>query len=202
MYIGNIMLASIYNSLMSEDISVRSAGLKKHKMKTEDALRSELPRDGSYVSWWPKTRRGGKLGVIFLKQKGEGTSDLAKDIKTEGSHPHVHYKLYDLDEIKMLLAWKNILYRHEYEHMQDSSYRFGGKNCAAVVWRVLCAGGIKAQMPKSFKGMLQTHSTIWTPKKIAMVCNTLSKNGRCEKIKSDLCPSKISLALECVIGLR
>lgn len=202
MYIGNIKLASIYNPLMSEHISVRSAGLRKNKMKSEDAFRAELPRDNSYVSWWPKTNRGGRLGVMFLKQKGEGISDLARDIKAEGSSPHVQYTLFDLDQIQMILEWKNILYRHEYEYMQDGSYRFGGKNCAAVVWRILCAGGIKAQMPHNFKGMLQRHSAIWTPKKIAMVCNTLSKIGRCDKAKSLSCPSKTSLALECVLGLR
>lgn len=202
MYIGDSALASRFNPLMSTDVAVRYAGITKKELTSEQELRSALPRDYSYVSWWPKSNKGGKVGVMFLKQQSQALADLAEDIYQEGGRPHVHYKIYGLSKTLMLLKWRDMVLKYEHEDNRYTSYKFGSKNCAAVVWRVLCAGGIEGLLANNMKGYWQAHSGIWTPKKVAIACNTLSDTGLCEKEKSFMCPSKKSLILDCMFGLR
>lgn len=202
-YIGDLNSNKIHNPLMNVDERRKKSMMIERKLISEEELRSELPSDPNYVSWWPKLGTGASaVSIMFLKQQSQNMPDLAKDIFEERGNPHVVYTIFGLSISLMLNKWS--LIKNKYEHVDDkhTSYSFGGKNCAQIVMRVLKAGGVKNMLAGGLRGYWLSHSGIWTPKKVAMVCDELKRRGHAEKKKSSFCPKKGTLIFESIVGLR
>lgn len=201
MFIGNLEQEVLINPKMSDDVGKKRNrnSIKENKIPSNVIL----PLTDDYVSWWPDLSRGcSNSTLLFSRNKSTTVADLARDMQEENSRPHVTYTFNNLSVSKMQFEWESIKNKYQHNLMRKTSYRFLGKNCASIVWRILCAGGICNLMSSGVGKDWKTHNLIWTPKKVAVVCNTLEKKGECDKAKNNSAPSKMASLLACMFGLR
>lgn len=150
----------------------------------------DIHAESAYVSWWPKKSRDGLPGfykkspasrvMIFnpvTHQHEFTSSDYFIDCYSEENTPHVVYGLRGLDVREMETAWRNIVSKG------GASFSPLSKNCAVVVSRVLKAGLKHSQLRHKVFGMFDGDQFIWTPKRIAVICNLLRDNNSALKIK-------------------
>lgn len=150
----------------------------------------DLRTESTYVSWWPDKPRDGLSGfyrkshasreVIFnpvTHQHDFTTSNYRIDCSSEENAPNVVYGLRGLDIREMETAWRNIVSKG------GASFSPLSKNCAGVVSRVLKAGLKLSQLRHKVFGVFDGNQFIWTPKRIAVICNILRDNNYALKIK-------------------
>lgn len=150
----------------------------------------DLNRNSSYVSWWPIKKVSGardffskglsKRSTEFdretnsMKYKTCGYTD---DFLSEGNCPHVIYGLRTVNARDMENEWRQIVSK------QNSSFIGINKNCASIVSRVLKAGLRNSLLKNRVFGVFGGDQYIWTPKRIAVVCNQLRDNNVAWKIE-------------------
>lgn len=150
----------------------------------------DLRMESTYVSWWPGKHRGDFSSFYrkspaarkmifnpFTHQHEFTTSNYESDCKSEESAPHVVYGLRGLDVREMETAWRNIVSKG------GASFSPLSKNCADIVSRVLKAGLKQSQFRHKVFGIFDGNQFIWTPKRIAVICNLLRDNNSALKIK-------------------
>ena len=171
-------------------------------------LIGDLSIESPYVSWCPKNTREGILEFFrkspSLRQSTLNpetqnyefeTSSYDMDCFSEENSPHVIYGLRGLDVREMQMAWHNIVSR------ENSSFSPLSKNCASIVSRVLKAGLTRSPLRHRVLGVFYGGQYIWTPKRIAVICNLLRDNNAAWKIVVPERNSKKSL-FKTLIRLR
>lgn len=165
MYIGDIDIGSKFDQFVGPNMPGLVQGVT-HQM------------NDNYVSWWP----GDGADVKNWTTNSEPMNELQEDVNAEGDElAHVKYTLYGLDKTKMRVKW------HSIRGKQNSHYKLHIKNCSTIVARVLRAGG--ASELAGAKSIWFAHNVIWTPKKVAALCNLLRDRGYATKEKWE-CPVK------------
>jgi hypothetical protein len=164
MYIGDIDIGSKFDQFIGQVQPASFVQGVTHHM------------NDNYVSWWPDDDKD------LLTTKSEPMNELQDDVDSEGhEQAHVKYTLYGLDKTKMRAKW------HSIRGKQDSHYKLHIKNCSTIVARVLRAGG--ASELAGAKSIWFAHNMIWTPKKVAGLCNVLRDKGYATKDRWN-CPMK------------
>ena len=164
MFIGNLDSSRHQNPFMSDD---RGKRLEFEKKCKENAI--EWPQDPNYVSWWAGKKSISAYRPIF--DAGNTASyhhDCIEEQRPADSVYHIHSPL--LYTAGMTLCWRDI---KQNAKAQLLFYNLTSRNCCNVVWEVLQAGGIRKGFGTGLKSAWITHNNLWTPKGIAMVCDTL-----------------------------
>lgn len=142
-----------------------------------------------YVSWWPEKPFKSNAdffkkvkpvrNVIFKDTPGEyycAGEKYSNDCYSEGGTPHVIYAVKNLDVEAMRKEWNSII------NKEKSSFCVVSKNCAKIVSRVLKAGAKNSKDRGRMFGFFDGDYYIWTPKRIAVICNILRDEGKAIKI--------------------
>lgn len=152
----------------------------------------KIVREGAYVSWWPQFEDN---KILFRRYPAAISEGYESDCEKEGSEPDVIYGIKSLNELSMTQAWYDICHSKE-----TPSFRTLSKNCANILSRVLKAGLVNSPLRHRLFGLMDGDFYIPTPKRIAVVCNTLRDNNMAVEIrlspkKRNLNPFKIALRL-------
>ncbi|AEX51247.1 hypothetical protein [Rahnella aquatilis] len=162
---------------------------ENHHLGHAAMIIGDLDVSSPYVSWWPEKTRSG-LSAFILKTPAAReklynhkthhfeftTSDYESDFLSEEDCPHVIYGLRDFDTRSMLTTWEKIMSRG------CPSFSPLSKNCAAIVSRVMKAGLKNHPLRHKVFGIFGGEQYIWTPKRIAVACNTLRDKNCALKI--------------------
>jgi len=153
-------------------------------------LIGDLTMNSSYVSWWPINQVSGvrdlfskglsKRSAEFDKESNSlkyKTCSYTDDCLSEGNFPHVIYGLRTVNVHDMEAEWRKIVSK------QKSSFIAINKNCASIVSRVLKAGLRNSLLKNRVFGVFGGEQYLWTPKRIAVVCNQLRDNNVAWKIE-------------------
>lgn len=144
----------------------------------------KIAHDSTYVSWWPLYHDS---KILFKHYPAAFSLGYEEDCERERTVPDVIYGIKSLDERAMKESWHNIL------HSKDSpSFRTISKNCSNIVGRVIKAGLANSPLRHKLFGFMDGNFYIPTPKRIAVVCNTLRDNNLAVKIR--LSPKKKSFS--------
>ncbi|PHM30347.1 hypothetical protein [Xenorhabdus innexi] len=160
--------------------------------KTRTTL-STLSKDdyGNFTNRGVDFRPGGHIKSFIKKPIIADTNwrQLDHDIELKCD---VLYDLYDLDVNKML---------GEHKSAQDNYYyKLLTNNCSTVVANILIAGGVREHLNENefnFDGW-----GIWTPRKVAELCNKLAEKNFATKVKHKHCPNRWTNPLEVLLGRR
>ena len=193
LYIGNYM----YAVLAIDEMIMTIEQLRNFQELNSTQLKSmnwyEVP---NYVSWWPSDGHN-KNKLMTQKVISAKASNGIIDCLAEGAPPHVTYTVFGLDTASMQTEWVNI--KNKYNGTGGvPSYHLLRKNCATVVYRVLKAGGIEGKLGSS----LGFYGKVWTPRAIAVACNSLRDKGMAKKEKHMRCPRRSSRKMMTFLGLR
>ncbi|RJT34367.1 hypothetical protein [Rahnella woolbedingensis] len=151
-----------------------------------------IAHESTYVSWWPQFEDN---KILFRKYPARPSTGYELDCEREACEPDVIYGLKSLDEAAMLQAWREIC------HSKASpSFQILSKNCANIVGRVLKSGLINSPLRHRVFGILDGDFYVFTPKRIAVICNLLRDNNKAVKIRMsaktrNLNPFKIAFRL-------
>ncbi|UNK62967.1 hypothetical protein [Buttiauxella ferragutiae] len=160
-----------------------------HHLGHAAMLIGDLDDNSPYISWWPGKTKS-KLSSYVKKTPAYRessfnnsthkfeffTSDYKSDVHDEADCPHVIYGLRDLNTYNMLKEW------HKIKSSAIPSFSPLSKNCATVVSRVLKAGLKGSPLYHKAFGLFGGEQYIWTPKRIAVACNTLRDKNHALKI--------------------
>jgi len=185
MYIGNYEVGKRFE--LSFDPN-SPTGLMPNALETSMGA-DNVHYNTNYVSWWPEGD-----GSLTNRLTAAPMPGVYKDVAAEGSEPHVVYELYGLNVAAMRECW------HKTRDKPDASYQLIRKNCSGIVARVLNAGGANKKL-NMLTRMWFSHRAIWTPKRVAMVCNELRNKDLAIKSKAGNCPPKDSKLMG-VLGMR
>ena len=179
MYIGDIDVGSKFDIVTANSYLAAIPYGKSSTYRMND----------NYVSWWPDDNKE------YLSTASEPVLSLEGDEMQEEATAHVKYTLYGLNVAKMRGAWQAI------RDKDGAHYKLHVKNCSTIVARVLRAGG--ALNHAGAASVWFGHSAIWTPKKVAQLCNQMRDKGYATKDKWAHCPAKSDVhAMRRFFGMR